>query len=90
MFLSTLFRKSVSITTADNVTPFYKAAIRAELDYLAGVDCRQIDLDMSGDYVVVEGIAFSHGDLARIIETATEIAGANRVICRAVICPTAA
>lgn len=86
MFLSTLQPSASFSFTADHGVSMEKTAIETELSYLTNFDATDLSVDVTGDYIVLEGAVRSSSDQARAIRVAREIVGFNRVLSRIVVC----
>ncbi|WP_164901820.1 BON domain-containing protein [Neorhizobium lilium] len=86
MFLSSV---QPTITNFDFVrdhgVSIEKTAVEAELSYLADFDARDLTVDMTGHYLVLEGTVTSAADAERAVKVAREIVGSDRVMSRLVV-----
>jgi osmotically-inducible protein OsmY len=85
MFLSTLQPAATSTFAADHGISMEKTAIETELSYLTDVDAGNVSVDVTGDYIVLEGAVKTSREYARILRVAREIVGYNRVLSRILV-----
>jgi osmotically-inducible protein OsmY len=71
--------------TRDHGVTIEKTAVETELSYLADFDGRDVSVDMTGCYLVLEGTVSSLRDAERAQKVAREIVGIDRVISRLVV-----
>ena len=89
MFLNTFNAGADFNFSRDHSVSFGKPAVEAELRYLDGFDASDVTVEESGSYIVLEGSVQSTRDLHRALRVASEIVGAENVICQlAVIADT--
>ncbi|TNM65263.1 BON domain-containing protein [Aliirhizobium smilacinae] len=86
MFLSTLQPSATFALTPDHGISMEKTAIETELSYIPNFDASDLSVDVTGDYIVVEGVVKSNVELARVLRIAHEIVGYDRVLSRIVVC----
>lgn len=86
MFLSTLQPSASEFTVHDHGISLEKTALETELSYLPDFDASNISVEASGDHIVVEGAVKSNTELARVLRTAHEVVGYDRVQSRIVVC----
>ena len=82
MFLSTLQPTASFALAHDHGMLMEKTAIETEISYLRNFDGQNLTVDVAGDFIVLEGVATSTGDHARIMRIAREIVGYDRVLSR--------
>jgi osmotically-inducible protein OsmY len=85
MFLSTLQPSATFGFATDHGISMEKTAIETELSYLSDVDASNVSVDVTGDYIVLEGAVKTTVDYARILRVAREIVGYNRVLSRVLV-----
>jgi osmotically-inducible protein OsmY len=90
MFLSTLQPSATFEFARDHGISMEKTAIETELSYLANFDGRDLSVEVTGDYIVLEGVVHSSSDQARALRVAREIVGYDRVLSRIIIVGEAA
>jgi osmotically-inducible protein OsmY len=90
MFLSTLQPSATFSLTPDHGISMEKTAIETELSYLHNFDGKDLTVDITGDYIVLEGAVRSTGDQVRALRVAREIVGYDRVLSRIIVCGPAA
>jgi osmotically-inducible protein OsmY len=90
MFLSTLQPSATFSFAQDHGISMEKTAIETELSYLVDVDASNVSVDVTGDYIVLEGAVKTTGEYARILRVAREIVGYNRVLSRVLVVSDAA
>jgi osmotically-inducible protein OsmY len=89
MFLSTLQPSASFSFGHDHGISMEKTAIETELSYLRDFDGSNLSVDVTGDYIVLEGVVTSNGDHARVLRIAHELVGYDRVLSRIVVCSAA-
>jgi osmotically-inducible protein OsmY len=90
MFLSTLQPSATFDFARDHGISMEKTAIETELSYLHKFDGKDLSVDVTGDYIVLEGVVHSTRDLARALRVAREIVGYDRVLSRVIVVGEAA
>ncbi|AYD00934.1 BON domain-containing protein [Neorhizobium sp. NCHU2750] len=86
MFLSTLQPSATFEFARDHGISMEKTAIETELSYLHNFDGKDLSVDVTGDYIVLEGAVRTTGDQARALRVAREIVGFDRVLSRIIVC----
>jgi hypothetical protein len=61
-----------------------RMAVETEISFLSGVDVSGVSVDVTGDYIVLEGTTKSSSDSIKIEQTAKSVVGADRVMSRMV------
>lgn len=90
MFLSSLQPSATFSLIPDHGISMEKTAIETELSYLPNFDGRDLTVDITGDYILLEGAVRSTADQVRALRVAREIVGFDRVLARIVVCGNAA
>jgi len=62
-----------------------KTALERELSYLPDFDASNLTIETFGDNIIVEGAVKSETELARVLRTAHEVVGYDRVISRIIV-----
>jgi osmotically-inducible protein OsmY len=88
MFLSTL-QPSAYFTVARE-HGFEKTAIETEFSYLRDVDTSNVSVDISGDFIVLEGVVKTTAEFSRVVKVAREVVGHDSVLSRILVVSTAA
>jgi hypothetical protein len=83
MFLSTLQPSAYFSIAREH--GFEKTAIETELSYLRDVDTREVSVDLSGDYIVLEGVVGTMGEYSKVLQVAREVVGYERVLSRILV-----
>lgn len=89
MFLSSLQPTASFAFAHDHGMMMEKTAIETELSYLPNFDSSNLTVDVTGDFIVLEGVVSSSGDHARVMRIAREIVGYERVLSRVLVCSIA-
>jgi CO dehydrogenase/acetyl-CoA synthase epsilon subunit len=61
-----------------------RMAVETEISFLTDVDVRGVSVDITGDYIVLEGTTKSLSDSLKIESTAKSVVGTDRVMSRLV------
>ncbi len=85
MFLSTLQTSPSNFTAQDHGISMEKTALETELSYLPDFDASNLTIETSGDNIIVEGAVKSNTELARVLRTAHEVVGYDRVMSRIIV-----
>ena len=85
MFLSSLQTSSSNFTTKDHGISMEKTALERELSYLPDFDASNLTIETFGDNIIVEGAVKSETELARVLRTAHEVVGYDRVMSRIIV-----
>ncbi len=86
MFLSTLQPTTSFTFSPDHGISMEKTAIETEMSYIPDLDATTLTVDVTGDYIVLEGTVKTNVELARVLRIAHEIVGYDRVLSRIVVC----
>lgn len=85
MFLSTLQPSATYDAARDHGISMEKTAIETELSYLHNFDGKDLSVDVTGDFIVLEGVVHSTADHARALRVARDIVGYERVLSRIIV-----
>ncbi|WP_209018557.1 BON domain-containing protein [Endobacterium cereale] len=85
MFLNTFNAGAAFGFSRETGTSCGKPAIEAELRYLDGVDCSDVQVEENGPYIVLDGTVPSSRELSKIVRLAAEISGRDNVICQLIV-----